>query len=212
MQSPPGMRHSLRSFICLAGTLLLAIAVPACGDDDESSITDDAIDEGETRGEDLANETEIELGDDAEDVIIGKSGAIMIAIDDGEILHAEFILEVGTDPLVLEFAEEMLLEHSAHASLTQSLMDDFDLAPIDNAVAAALRNGAVADLDLLERSANPDFDYMRMQVMMHSQALVIVEMLTDLAPEDDSELFYAQTEILITDHRDDAEDILRQFE
>jgi predicted outer membrane protein len=212
MQSPPGMRHSLRSSLCLAGTLLLAIAVPACGDDDESSFADDAINEGETRGEDLAAETEIELGNDVDEVILGKSGAIMIAIDEGEILHAQFILEVGTDPLVLEFAEQMLLDHSAHAALTESLLADFDLAPIDNAVAAALRNAAVADLDLLERSASPDFDYMRMQLMMHTQALVIVELLTDLAPEDDAELFFAQTELIIEEHRDEAEDILRQFE
>ncbi|MDQ3366955.1 MAG: hypothetical protein M3680_16150 [Myxococcota bacterium] len=53
---------------------------------------------------------------------------------------------------------------------------------------------------------------MRMQTMMHAQAYVLVGALIDLAPYEDVRAFMQDTQVTIRDHRDDAQDLLRDLQ
>lgn len=189
------------------------VAAAACGDDgnDADADADDAIDEGEMRGEAHANDAMTELGDDVATDILAKSGHIMITVDEGEIMQAQFAAQAATDPEVLEYAQRMITDHSLHIEVTEDLLAGHGVQPVDNPISVVLRNEAAEGLRQLEASADVDYEYMRMQVMMHSQTLVIIDTLRMLAPFADVEQYFVDTRVTVADHRDHAEDILRDM-
>lgn len=208
------MRTYLRSSISLASVLVLALT-GACDDDDTADPFDEdadvAIDDGEARGEEHADHTGDELGADADLVVLAKSGAIMLTIDEGEILMADYVLDVAIDPDVIAYANRMITEHTAHVEATTALLDDFEIGPTDSAVSAALRAEAQAELAVIQSAADPDYEYMRSQVMMHAEAYVIVGALRDLAPFEIAARFFDETQRTIANHRNEAEVILRNW-
>jgi putative membrane protein len=207
------MRNSPASRIGLASVLLLALAVTACGDDDNGIITDDAIAEGEQLGDDRLVQLDIELGDELDaNVLMAKTGGILITIDENEIAQAEFVLDVALDPDVISFAQRMIAEHTAHLASVEDLLVSFDLVPVESTVSAALRSENSSALDRLDRVEDVDFEYMRLQVVVHNEAFVIVDELQDLAPNDQFQLFLTNTLDLLEDHRSRAESLLRLLE
>lgn len=210
MQSIP-----YRSFLGFASTALLALSLVACGDDESDNgdqAVDDAIAEGETLGQAQAAQTDTELGGEADpDVVAEKTGAILLTIDEGEILHADLALGAADDEGVLDYAQRMVSEHTQHAQQTTDLLAARDLAPLENEIAATLRRQALEMLDVLEASDDLDFDYTRTQLVMHSQALVIVDTLEGYAPDPELAGFLDQTRATIEDHRARAEELLREL-
>jgi putative membrane protein len=198
-------------------TILLMAAVafaPACSDNDDSTTTDTttdsdtAIAEGQSRGQANADLTNSELAGNPDDLVISKSAAISITIDQGEIMQAQLALQVATDEDVRAFANRMIAEHSQHMQLTSSMLSAVELQPQDNPVAATLRAEAEAGVAQVEQSADPDYDYIRLQVMMHAEAEMVVTTLRDNAPGDDIAAFYETTRVDIVDHLDDAASML----
>ena len=195
----------------LAFPLLLAAAVlPACTDDDQDD-ADIASDDGNDLGESHAVNTEAELLIDDVPTAAGKAGAIMMAIDDGEIALADFILDVSSDPVILDFADEMIFVHTQHMADTAELLLTLDLVPIENATSIALAQEVDANLRLLGIAADVDFEYMRQQVVMHSEALVIVDVLVDITPIDELAAWFADTLPVIEAHHLEAMGILRDL-
>lgn len=193
--------------------LLLALAVTACGDDDNGIITADAVAEGEARGEDHLVQIEIELGDELDaNVVMAKTGGILMTIDEIEIAQAEFVLDVAFDPDVISYAQRMIAEHTAHLAAVDDLLVSFELVPLESTVSAALRSENASSLDRLNRVEDVDFEYMRLQVVFHNEAFVIVDSLQDLAPNDVFDLFLTNTLDLLEDHRSRAESLLRLME
>lgn len=211
MHRVPAMMALRRSWI------LLACALAACGDNDDSRgnvAADIATDEGAAMGEDLATEAEVELRGDPPALTIGQIGEILLTLDEGEILQAEVELARGLDEEARDFAGRMIDEHSLHADRVTDILFVRRIEPVDNAVAASLRAEAAATLDELERTPVEEIDivYMRIQVTMHVAGLRLIAQLIDLAPADaELRTFLQETYDVIAEHRDHAEGILRSF-
>jgi len=197
--------------MCLASALLLAVATAACGDDNRTN-ADIAVDEGQGRGEDLAAQANLEFADDLASTIIAKSGAIALAIDEGVIEQADLLLQLGATPAVIQYAEDMLAEHSDHLVATLDLLDTYDLVPIDNPIAATIRTHVVTGLRQIESSSDVDLQYMLTQVSIHQEAFIVVAELFDLAPDDVTAVFFSDMQVMLLEHRTNAELLARGLE
>ena len=74
-----------------------------------------------------------------------------------------------------------------------------------------LRAEAMEGIAQLQQASTPDYAYMRMQLVMHSEAEVLVERIADLVPDEGFagfEDFVDDTADKIEEHRDHAEDVL----
>lgn len=197
--------------------ILLACALAACGDNDDSRgnvAADIAIEEGTAMGEALATEAEVELRGDPPELTIGQIGEILLTLDDGEIRQAEIERARGIDEEPRDFAELMIEQHSLHADRVSDILFVRRIEPVDNAVAASLRAETAATLDELERTPVEEIDivYMRIQVTMHVAGLLLIEQLIDLAAADpELQVFLQETYDLLAQHRVNAEAILRSF-
>jgi predicted outer membrane protein len=195
---------------------LVALALAACGDDapdDTPADTDVAIAEGIEAGDQQAAQTEDELGGEQDPaVVIGKIGLILLVIDAGEIAMAEHAGASATIPAVLDFAHVMLDTHSEHYSQTLALLDSYGLWGMDSDTSVALRQQAVAGLAALRESLDHDYEYMRLQVVWHNEAFVVVDSLVPHAPDLVIMDFVANARAMLEAHRTSAEAILRELE
>jgi len=198
--------HVMRTTIAF-----FAVALVGCSSD--ASDTDDAIAEGEQRGDDFVAQIDAQLaGEPDGDLVIAKTCMITMTLDDGEIVAADFVLDRSIDPVVLDFAQLMFDEHSTHQSNTISLLAGYDLDPVDIDVAGQLMADASADMAVLRSTSDLDYEYMRLQVVMHNEAFVIVDALVDFAPDSNFAQFLLDTRDTIRSHRDEAEADLRDME
>lgn len=206
----------------LYGTLLAAVISCAglatgCDDDDGDDIEDgdDAADlanaEGEDMGEALVDQADAELAGVVPEVAVSRIGAILLAIDIGEISHAQVELDLGADPVVLDFAARILEEHSLHDELVDDLLDVRRLVATEGGVSTELRAEAEAGIDVLTRESRVsiDFTYLQLELEMHVAAELLVDGLIDHAPDAVLEDFLIATRDAIAVHRDEAEDLLR---
>jgi predicted outer membrane protein len=201
----------------LASALSCAGLAAACaeGDDldgDGGEAADAAAEEGEAKGASFVDLADDELANEPPVLAIARLGAILLALDDGEVGQAEVELERGRDAVVLDFAAQMRDEHSLHADDLEALLFDRGIPPVENTLSGALRLEAFAGMSELGDTPRGriDFAYMRTQVVMHTAAGVLVERLIDLAPEDEELLdFLLATRDAIAGHRLEAVAILR---
>lgn len=207
-----------RTGIGLASALALAMVTSACGDNNSPDIdVDEPAQQGQQRGETIATQVETDVANDTPEIVLGTIGQIMLTIDEGEIMQAQLIVDRSEDEdiddQVVDYANRMLDEHTAHMSQMMLLLDANEAAPLENAVSTQLRSEAQTGMRELENAEGNDLDrvYMRMQILMHSQSLVIVRTLEELAPEDEVRTFFGDTVQIIEDHRDEAQDILRDL-
>jgi predicted outer membrane protein len=200
---------SMRNFLA-SPILLAALLLPACSDDNDE-LRDDAVLEGEAMGNELAALAELEMAGQTPEEMAGISGAILLSIDEGEILLADFVLDVATDPEVLDYAEQMVIEHTGHIAATEDLLFDLGLDPIDNEVSLELDAEAQRVLRELQATDDVDFEYIRSQVVMHSGALILLDSLQATAPYVELQAWIEETLGIVSEHRDDAEDILRDL-
>jgi predicted outer membrane protein len=148
------------------------------------------------------------MSGDPPEVVIAKSGGIVIAIDEGEILLAQFAVDNSDDSDVIAFAQQMLTVHKAHAADTDALLASLGVTPAPSSVTAALADEATSGLADIASYDDIDFEYMWNQIMMHSEAFVLVGSLADLSPNDVFTNFLLDTQALLDAHRVEAESIL----
>jgi predicted outer membrane protein len=202
----------MRNLLFVPLALSLVAMTPACDDDDDFVDFDDADEanaDGSSLGSAHANEIDLDFADDSDELVTAKSAAIMIAIDEGEILLADFALQFAIEPIVLDFANEMIDVHSAHLDEIDALLVDFDLVPIESPTSDALRSEADGILRNLSIAFDVDFEYMRSQVATHAEAFVIVDELVFQQPFAEWARFFEDTLLVIDDHLASAETILR---
>jgi predicted outer membrane protein len=173
--------------ILLVGTLTCA-GLAACNDNDDGDGIEAAgvaAGDGQAMGSRLANRADDELGGQPREVAIGRIGAILIALDGGELAQAQVELDRGDDEEALDYAEMMRDEHTAHTGQVEELLAKRGVAPVENGVSRTLRAEAFAaadDLSLTPRR-DVDFAYLELQVKMHAAAGVLVSRLIDLVPD-----------------------------
>jgi len=201
----------------VASALSCAGLATACSDEDSGgrpgdAAADAAAGDGEEMGSVLADQAQAQLGHEPAADAIAHLGAIVLAIDGGEISQAGIPIDRASDPVVMDYAERMSEEHADHADALEALLADRGVAPTESAVSGSLRAEAFAGISELKGTPRSelDFVYMRLQVKMHAAAGVLVNRLCDLAP-DDAELlgFLDATRDAIAAHRSQAEAILR---
>lgn len=203
-----------RSGILLATAAALAAGAAACGADPEGpagAAADEAGDAGEAMGSALADQAGAELSGEPPEVVLGQVGAILIALDEGEIIHAEAELALGVEEGARRFAELLRDEHSVHEDQVADLLFFRRTSPMEGAVSSTLRAQATAGLTELEGAVDgADFTYLRLQVEMHAAGAILVEGLRQAAGGDAQlqELLHATHEAIVR-HRVDAEALLR---
>jgi predicted outer membrane protein len=182
-------------------------------DRDGNAAADAANERGVALGMELAELATAELANQPRFVVWGRVGAILLALDEGEILQAELALERGLEPAGLEYALRMRSEHTAHAAEVRALLAACHACPLDNPVAAALREAAARGIDDLRaaRAELVGFDYMGLQVMMHAAGEVLLERLIELAPDQRLEDFLRTTRDHVAEHREASDTILRAW-
>jgi predicted outer membrane protein len=209
-----------RRYGWLLGALSCAGLAAACGggDDDGGSggsdgvvAADAAREDGEAMGATLASQAEDELTREPRSLIIERLGGIVLALDDGEVSQAETELDLGEDSVVLDFAEHMRRTHADHADELEDLLYERGLVPTQGEVSGMLRTEAFVGIDELRHTppAHVDFAYLRIQIMMHAAAGVLADRLIDLAPDAELFDFLRETSAAISEHRIQAEAILR---
>ncbi len=184
------------------------------GDDggpDGDAAADAANQRGVTLGMELADLATADLGGQTACVIRARMGAILLALDEGEILQAEVALERGAEAPARELATRMRDEHAAHAAQVRDLLVLCQVAPLENAVSAALRAAATAGVEAL-RNARPEqlgFAYVELQVEMHAAGEVLLDRLLELAPDERFLDFIQATRDAVAQHREQADSLLR---
>jgi predicted outer membrane protein len=203
--------------------VLLASALSCAGfaachddddDDDDSGIeaADAAAEDGEAMGASLASRADGEIGGQPRAVAVGRIGAILIAIDGGEIAQAQAELDRGDDEDALDYSVMMRDEHTAHTDEALDLLEDRGIAPVEGGISGTLRAEAFAGADDLARAPRRDVDfaYLQLQVKMHAAAGVLVSRLIDLSPDAELLDFLAVTHGAIARHRLEAAALLRE--
>lgn len=198
--------------------LLFAVASTGCDDDDVFDddevgdvLADEAIIEGQNRGVDLMVITDQDLVNANQGVVLAVASHILITIDQGEIFVAEEFLPDCDDEDACDYAGNMIDEHSEHLTVTQGLAAALGVAPLDNRTSAALRADTDAIIQTLRATSLDvlDVEYMRSQVVMHEQALILVDGLRTHVTEPTMIRFLDDTAALLADHGAEAEQILR---
>ncbi|HSK00303.1 MAG TPA: DUF4142 domain-containing protein [Kofleriaceae bacterium] len=183
-------------------------------DDRDGAAAADAANElGVTLGMELAELATAELANQPRYVVWSRIGAILLALDEGEILQAELALERGLEPDALEYALRMRSAHTAHAAQVRALLAACHACPLENAVSAALREAAAGGIDDLRaaRSELVGFEYMGLRVLMHAAGEVLLDRLIELAPDVRLEDFLRTTRDHVAEHREASDAILRAW-
>jgi predicted outer membrane protein len=120
----------------------------------------------------------------------------------------------NSDSMIFNLATEIRADHQNNNAQLQALMSNRSMSPADNPVSAMLATEAMAGLAQLQSdaSAQPrsgfDFDYARLQVVMHEEAIVVLQTLRDLVRDQDFQGFLEDTRKAIAQHLSQAEDVL----
>lgn len=197
-----GMRNSLP-------LLALVAALVACTHDNTID-TNLAANEGAQLGQDNAVLAENMFATQPDPiVVIGESGTILLTIDEAEITQAQQALSLTAAPVAVEFAQRMIDDHTAHRASTLDVLASYHAPQIPNPVSAQLQREATQAMADLNAASEPAYDYMRQQVVMHNEAIVIVDKLRDHAPDANFDAFLADTRAMLDAHRIAAESDLR---
>jgi predicted outer membrane protein len=143
---------------------------------------------------------------------VARLGAILLALDQGEIAQAQVAFGAAIDPEVAGFAALMRDAHTAHAASVQAWLDASWVAPVETPISTALRTEATAMVSTLQGAAREviDFTYLRAQVKMHAAGDVLLARLIQIASGHPQLVdFLQQTHDAVVHHRREAEALLR---
>lgn len=203
----------------IAVVVALAVA-PACGgggggDGDIIIVdpVDDTIAEGEARGSLLADEAFADLSGDEYLVQIGKTASILAAVNDGELDQATFAVQVVDAPDVFDFANNLIIDHDDANIRLDGVVRFYGVGYLPSSAADAVILEANAGLGEL-RATPPidiDFAFVELQVIMHAQALVLLDELFAIVGPGDMGDYIIDTQDMIDLHLSEAEALLATF-
>lgn len=214
------LAHALRAFL----PLLVIAASAACDDDDDDDFDDvdveaeQALEEGQALGVELADQLAAELGGDPATVdpavTIGTIGDVTGTINDGEILQAELAFERAQTDQALGLAEVIFDDHVTANQQLEAVFLETGVAPIENPVSAMLAQTAVAGREQLATARADDFDrqYALMQIEMHATGEVILEESLGWTDDPAFEEYLEDLLDAIRDHLDRSIEVARQLQ
>ena len=202
-------------------SLMVALAlavVPACASDDSGTVivgdpVDDTVAEGEARGAELADITFGELTAYDYPTQIGMTAGILASLNDGEILVADFGAQVVNDGDIFDFANEIIIDHEDANFDLEAVVRLYGVGYIPSETSDAL--AADANVALAEVRAAPpgevDFRFTEVQVIMHAQALVLLDELYGIVGPGDMGTLILDTRDMVDAHLAHGEDLLSTF-
>lgn len=207
------MAHTRTLFAAFALALAL---VPACDDDNGVFVDDpvgDTIDQGNQRGDVLANEAHDELTQSDFDVLIGKTATILAALNDGEIDQAQFAINVVIEDDVFDLANVIISDHQAANAALDEVIRSYGVPFLPSTTADTLAAEANAGLAQL-RTTPPtqvDFTYVQLQVIQHAEAQVLLDELAAQVGPGAMGDYIANTQDMIDEHLAISTDLLQTF-
>ena len=196
--------------------LVFALSISACGDDTTvfGGPTADAQEEGNDRGEVIADQIDIEFPSDDPMLLIAQTGWILRALNDGEINQASFALDVLSTAVVEDYASQLIAQHMLANADLDSVMRTYGVAFQPTQAEAMLAADANAGIAMLRTTPPDQIDlaFLDLRIQMHSAALVMLDELgaiNDTQPMDD---FIAQTHDMVDDHLDQAIDLFEDLD
>jgi predicted outer membrane protein len=205
------LKHIVFSLAIVAGP-----ALAACGDDNHHEEEEaSALDQGNTRGQALQTQVDQVFAGCSESDAIAQAAGIVIAINNGEIAEANFVLSKPGIPRVQALATQFVTDHQASNAAVLSLLQARSLAPLDTPISQTLHDEAQAGVAQLEADLprNLDIDYVEMQIAMHQEASLIVSAVRDAMPASASDMrgLLSDTLTTINDHLVHAQIVLRDL-
>jgi predicted outer membrane protein len=189
--------------------LVCALSLVACDDNSSNDPVDQAEDNGNIRGEELADQISLEFAVDESPTLIAQTGSILRALNDGEINQAAFALDIVATADVADFANQLVAQHMlANAQLTD-VMRTYGVSFQPTQAEAMLAADANEGVALL-RTTPPDqidFTFLELQVQMHSSALVMLDELDDINDTEPMQDFIDTTRDMVDHHLHEAMDI-----
>jgi predicted outer membrane protein len=141
-------------------------------------------------------------GDDGADALTdARILHVMITLSTGEVAEGQLALTRATDPSVLSFADEMVMEHGAANTRANTLATEQAIIPETNSISEMLAQKSSETVVELTAVAAAEFDvaYMESQVTTHTEVLTLIE--DQLLPEADN----AELVTFLGDIRDHVE-------
>jgi predicted outer membrane protein len=205
--------RSLNASLASLASLLVCVTVAACDDSDDNNngdTRDQAMSDGNARGQQVSVQARTELQDTADPDTIAMAASIVSTVNAGEIMQATFVLNNSSDTRVLDLAGMILADHQNNESELRQQMNDLGLAEANSSVAATLKNEATMGLAQLQADAkaNLDVDYVQMQVVMHQEVSVLLDNVVGYVDDPDFRDFLSSTNDAVKNHRDHAGDVL----
>ncbi|WP_437967416.1 DUF4142 domain-containing protein [Sorangium sp. So ce260] len=115
-----------------------------------------------------------------------EAAAVIAAFDATRIAEAQIALTRATDGYVIELAQGLLNHHTAANQQLLAALGQTGVTLRDNPFCQALIEQGASDQQLLERLADPDFDwtYVNLQIHRHREFLVhLREQTSSIGPE-----------------------------
>jgi predicted outer membrane protein len=202
----------------LIAIVALALA-PACGSDSSTTVVvegdpvDDTVAEGEARGAALADRTFDELAGNDYLVQVGMTASILASMNDGEIAVADFGAQVVNDSDIFDYANEIIIDHEDANVELDATLRFYGVGYFPSATADAIAGDASATLGEL-RGVPPsdiDFAFTEKQVIMHAQALVVLDELYGLVGDGEMGEFILDTRDMVDAHLARGEDLLSTY-
>ena len=116
----------------------------------------------------------------------GEVAGVLMAINEGEIMHGEIARTRASSTEVRSFADMMVRDHTAALERLRGVVSQSNITPAENDLVRTLRTGAEQTATALRAMSGAEFDraYMRSQVEMHDWVLRSID--TSLLPSTQS--------------------------
>lgn len=191
--------------------IALVFAVGAC--DDDSSIVGgpaaDAEAAGTDVGNDIADQVDDEFSDNDDLTLVGQTGSILRALNDGEIAQADLALKTLARVETETYASDLIAAHTQANADVQGVLRAYGVGFISTDAEAMLVAEANAGLDLLQSTPPEQIDlvFLELQIRMHSAAEVLLDELESENDTDPMDSYLATFHDMIDEHLDAAEQI-----
>lgn len=205
----------------LAVALAILASTPACFDDDNANnvVIDtgdpvaETVDLGHNNGTLVAATVGDELGDDDYTTMLGKAAGILAQINESELTTSSFALNIAVDGDTLDFASELIDEHSVLKEDLDATVRFYGVPYIISDAQMQLALETSASMSLLRSTTRNDFDFVftELQVKMLAEYQVVLDTLGVLVGPGEMGDYISRAQDELDDNLEEAQDHLADF-
>ena len=177
---------------------------PAC----DPSEVEDAVDEGQARGDALVFTSDGAMSGEAPNVQFAIASDVLMTIDEAFIAQTSLAQGRCDDSDVCQFADQVFNDHATHLQGMKEMLGALKIARIDNAVSRQLRDESADTQFMLIGSTRFDFDFMFSQVSLHEESLEIVKHYEDSVDDGPAQNVFDDTGDFLQDDAFEAQRLL----